>query len=368
MTVKMEKKNGLAADLVSFKNGFSSFFGQLFGGGKNYDKIANYSNPKQVYDDMLRVVKIVLTLAVILSFFIGTIFHYRLFLPFVEGDKMLALIGAIVMFIVVESLSIAMGIGSFKMLFTGMFMESFLSFLAFIVMLGVVAFIFIFRYDISAKAFGGQFSDGENKKIAIKGQQLAQNTKSSYDEDIKAAKKTIKKGEGQTWHGVLTPDGETIVKEGNKTLQKLLVLKEKELNRQSVADSSYLSTAQGGVSVNKERISRYGGIIEWSIFALTFLYALFQNLSFRKNKEGIESGEISVDENGNLSQSGGQSVGFNNYGQSSAYLNRGGGNSIASKPDITAKTEKNKIGFKHYEQKGAMPSIIAESEEKKNFT
>ena len=156
----MEKKNGLAADLVSFKKGFNSFFSVLFGGDKSYDKVANYNNPKQVYDDILRYVKIILALAVVLSFCIGTLFHYRLFLPFTGGDATLALIGALIMFLVVESLSIAFGIKSFQMLFTGMFMDSFLSFLGFITMLSVVAFVFIFRYDISANAYGGQFSDG----------------------------------------------------------------------------------------------------------------------------------------------------------------------------------------------------------------
>ena len=199
----------------------------------------------------------------------------------------------------------------------------------------------------------------------MQGQQLAQNTKSSYDDDIKAIKRTIKKGEGQTWHGVLTPDGETIVKEGNKTLQKLLALKEKELNRQSVADSSYLSTAKGGVVVNQQRISKYGGIVEWSIFALTFLYALFQNLSYKKNKEGIENGDISVDEFGNLSQGQGQ-AGFRDYSQNNI-ANRGGSH-VASKPDISAKVERTQIGFKKYENSSTDETIIEDDkEEKKNF-
>ena len=306
----MENKNGLASDLVTFKTGINNFFGQLFKGDESYDKIAEYNNPKQSFDNILRITKVVLAIAVLLSFGIGVTFHYRLFLPTL-GSGTLALVASICLFIVVEGVSIGLGIAAFKMLFTGEVVKSFLHLIGWISLIVAVSIVFIFRYEISAKAFGGQVSDIETGVIIAKEQGYSRDTKSSYDDDIAATKATIRKGQNQTWKGRITPDGETIVKQGNKTLQKLLALKEKELDRRGVADSSYISGAKRTALNSKDRLSQYGGIIEYSIFFLTFIFSLFKHLSFKKNKEDIENGNIVIDDTGGMSQA---QMGFRNFG------------------------------------------------------
>lgn len=350
----MENKNGLANDLMTFKTGVSSFFGQLFKGDESYDKIAEYNNPKQSFDNILRITKVILFIAVLLSFCIGVAFHYRLFLPTIKNETF-AFLAAVALFIIVEGVSVGLGIAAFKMLFTGQTFKSFLHFLGFTLIIIFVSAIFIFRYDISAYAFTGQVSEIETGSITQEEQGLSRDTKSSYDDDIAATKTTIRKGQSQTWKGKITPDGETIVKQGNKTLQKLLALKEKELDRRGAADSSYITGSRLLIEANRKRLSKYGGIIEYSVFFLTFIFSLFKHLSYKSNKEDIENGDIVIDETGGMSQA---QMGFRNFGTGqNATLNTSKTPPIASNKQETGRRL---IGF--FNKNNIEPDIIENSD------
>lgn len=282
----MSEKN-LFTDLRDMFTGFKKGLKQL-SGGSDYVELAYQDNPNHIFDNLLKLGWWVLYLCAAASLFFGISYHYKLFNQTGQGENVSILL-AIILFLIAEIVSVFIGVYFFRFFCTGSVIKSKWHFLVFIV-LGVCIYgAFIFRMGISAKAYAGQQASEQKTELAQKGVKNAKlNFSSQYDEQISDARATIARGRKQTWGGKLTPRGEYLVGEGNKTLQKYLDLKSKEFESKSKADSSLNSAIGLTILDNEKQLNGYGGLVEWMVLIITFLIALLEKVSYIENKKDSE--------------------------------------------------------------------------------
>jgi hypothetical protein len=346
---------------TDLRNVFSSVrngLGQL-SGDENYVKTAYYDNPNHIYDNLLKFFQFVLFACAGASLFFGISYHYKLFLQ--TGQERGVSVGlAVLLFVIAEVISVYIGVLFFRFMWTGKIFKS-LQHLIFFLIMGFLIFkAFMFRMDISAKAYAAQNANEQKTELAQRGVDSSRTiTKSKYDKEIEKAQNMIEKGKGQTWRGKLTPRGEYLVQEGNATLQKYLDLRKEELSIKVKADSLLNNSLGGIINLNQKQLNGYGGMVEWAVLILTCLIALLEKISYIENKKTEEKEDNtasapSVEPN--------QPIGFRNI------------QSVASsqdlpnnKPIAEAKldsTERRPIGF--FPNKNKINSIDIEKEEKKN--
>lgn len=333
-------------DIRDFGRSVKNGFGQL-SSADDYVKTAYYDNPNHIYDNLLRFFWIVLYLCAGASLFFGVSYHYKLFIQ--TGQEQKTSIGlAILLFLIAEIISVFIGVSFFRYVWTGKLVKSF-QHLVFFAVMGVLIYMsFAFRMDISAKAYGGQTANEQQTELAEAGISKAKaNMKSSYDDEIKDVRATIAKGRKQTWGGKITPKGEYMVSEGNKTLQKYLDLRARELDMNFKADSVLNHTSSFIIFANQKQLNGYGGLVEWAVLILTCLIALLEKISYIENKKDEDggSGEGCIKTFGNPIQSGSQ-IGFSKSSDA---------------PNIRGRTP---IGFKQGENIIHIPPPIIDIEKK----
>jgi hypothetical protein len=279
----MGEKN-LFTDIRDIFSGFKKGLRQLSGGGYYVD-IAYQDNPNQIFDNLLNLFWIVLYLCAGASLFFGISYHYKLFVQTGQGES-ISIGLAILLFLIAEIVSVFIGVAFFRFLWTGRLVNSLAHFVLFCI-IGVIIYIaFDFRMGISAKAYAGQTAGKQKTELAKDGVNSAKsNMKSKYDDDIKEARATIAKGKKQTWSGKITPRGEWLVAEGNKTLQKYLDLQDKEYTSKTRADSTLNNALTGAIFANEKQMNGYGGLVEWFVLIITFIIAVLEKVSYEENKK-----------------------------------------------------------------------------------
>lgn len=292
----MEDKN-LFTDIRDMFTGFKKGLRQM-SGGSDYVEVAYQDNPNHIYDNLLKLAWIVLYLCASASLFFGISYHYKLFTQTGQGENVS--IGlAVLLFLIAEVISVFIGVAFFRSILTGGLIKSIYHF-GLSIMIGYIIYIaFDFRMGISAKAYAGQQAAKQKTELAEKGVKTASsNLVSKYDDEIKEARSTIAKGKKQKWNGVLTTNGERIVSEGNKTLQKYLDLQSKEFDSKTKADSVLHNEVGGLIFANQKQLNGYGGLVEWCVLILTFIIALLEKVSYLENKKD-QSDETDSNQNGN---------------------------------------------------------------------
>ena len=245
--------------------------------------LAYVDNPDSVFDNLARYVRFAIWLLLIPSAYIGINYHIKLFQKNGMGE-MGANVGSFIFFIAIEIFCCFYATDIFRAIYNGSAFKGLKQLFGIVLSLCLIAYCYYFKYNISASAFSEQ--NAISKKTELSEKYVSSSPKgSTYDAQIKDAQKTIDRAKKQTWGGKLTPKGEYLLGEGNKTMQRLLDLKNKELTEVNKRDSLYNSDGRAGIETAQKSANNYGGIIELALLACTLLLPLFEMAAYDAYKE-----------------------------------------------------------------------------------
>jgi hypothetical protein len=288
-------------------NKIKEFFTPKGGTEKN---MAYADNPDSVFDDLSRYTRLIMFVMLIPSSYIGMQYHISLFEKNGMGE-MGANVGSLLLFIAIEIGCCFFAPKVFRAIFSGVAFSSLKSLIGIVISIGFIVFFYWFKFGISTNAFSEQHAN--NKKTELSENSRKNITKkSSYDSQIDDAQKTINKAKKQTWDGKLTKRGEYLLGEGNKTMQRLLSLKDKELSEVSKRDSIFDADTRNVIETSQRSANKYGGIIELTMLLCSLLLPIFEMTSedaYKKKKNRDDNNEGSNDtKRGNDSNIGFQNV------------------------------------------------------------